>query len=455
MRLEKIGHEPDFSRYMDLEEGWLDRRIFSDADIYEEELYRIFARSWLFVAHESQIPNPGDFLTTYMGEDGVIVARQADGSVKVMLNSCPHRGNKVCFADAGNTRRFVCNYHGWAFDTAGALKGMHEEYCYDDGDIDRSRNGLKNVAKVGSYKGLVFATFNQDAGSLENWLGDFRWYLDLILDNEEGGTEFIGGCIKSVMNANWKFGVENFIGDAYHAGWTHDSGARSMNNGQPFPPIDMQNSYHASINGHGYEFGTEGMGDLVLLGRPKVLEYYNKIRPKMAERLGEMRSKIFGSVASASIFPNVSFLPGISTFRQWQPKGPWQFELKTWVIVNKAMPDDIKEEVTKGVMQTFGPGGTFEMDDGENWENCTTVNRGVVTRHERLHYRCGIGRRIEHDTLPGIVYRGQYNDANQRGFYQRWVDMMTTDDFRQLPARPEPRLTGLAETRTLPGLYAL
>lgn len=455
MRFERFGNEPGYGSYMNLKEGWIDRQIFADQHIYEEEMYRIFARSWLFVAHDSQIPKPGDFLTTYMGEDGVIVARQNNGSIKVFLNSCPHRGNKVCFADAGNTRRFVCNYHGWAFDTGGALKGMHEEYCYDPGDLDRSKHGLRQVAHVGNYKGLNFATFATDGPSLEEWLGDFRWYLDMILDNEEGGTEFIGGCIKSVINANWKFGVENFIGDAYHAGWTHDSGSRAMNNGQPFPQVDMKNSYHASVNGHGYEFGVEGVGDLVLLGRPRVLEYYEKRRAKMAKRLGEMRSKIFGSVASASIFPNVSFLPGVSTFRQWMPKGPWQFELRTWVIVNKAMPDDIKEEITKGVMQTFGPGGSFEMDDGENWENCTTVNRGVITRHERLHYRCGISRNIEHEVLPGIVYQGQYNDANQRGFYQRWLDMMETRNLRDLPPRPEPRLTGVAETRDLPGLFAL
>jgi len=444
-----------FNHLVDIKEGWVDRRIFCEQDIYEQELYRIFARSWLFVAHDSQIPNPGDFLTTTMGEDGVIVSRQKDGSVKVFLNSCPHRGNKVCFADAGNARRFTCNYHGWSFDSAGSLMGMHEEYCYDPGDIDKSTHGLKQVAHVDSYKGLIFANFDPDARTLEEWLGDFRWYLDILLDNEEGGTELIGGCIKSEINANWKLGVENFIGDAYHAGWTHDSGARAMNNGEPFPAVDMENSFHASVNGHGWEFGLEGMGDLVLLGRPKVIEYYQKIRPDMAKRLGEMRSKIFGSVASASIFPNVSFLPGISTFRQWHPKGPWKFELKTWVIVNKAMPDDIKDEITKGVMQTFGPGGSFEMDDGENWENCTTVNRGVVTRQERLHYRCGINRQVDdHPVLPGLVYRGQYNDANQRNFYQHWVDMMEAPTAKDIPYRWEPKFGGL-ETRDFPGLDGL
>lgn len=455
MGIDGFETKVDYGRFMDLKEGWLDRRIFTRDDIYEQELYKIFARSWLFVAHESQLPKNGDFLTTYMGEDGVIVSRGDDGKIRVFLNSCPHRGNKVCFADGGNARRFVCNYHGWSFDGKGDLQGVHEEYCYDPGDLDKSKNGLKQVAKVSSYKGLVFATFDVEAVSLDEWFGDFRWYLDCLLDNEDGGTEFMPGCIKSEINANWKFGVENFIGDALHAGWTHDSGTRAMNDGQPFPPIDMENSYHASINGHGWEFGLEGVGDIFLLGRPKVMEYYNDIRPDMAKRLGEARSKVFGSVASASLFPNVSFLPGISTFRQWQPKGPWKFELKTWVIVNKNMPDEIKSEVTKGVMQTFGPGGAFEMDDGENWENCTTVNRGVVTRHEKLHYRCGINRRVnDHPTFPGILYQGQYNDANQRNFYERWADMMGAKRMADMPERYKSVMAG-RETRDITGVKAI
>ncbi|WP_202801298.1 aromatic ring-hydroxylating oxygenase subunit alpha [Rhodococcus sp. DK17] len=107
LRSERFSPGEDFGQFVNLRDGWIDRNIFSDPDIYQEELHRIFARSWNFVAHESQLPNAGDFLTTYMGEDAVIVSRHRDNSIRVFANSCPHRGNKVCFADAGNTRRFV------------------------------------------------------------------------------------------------------------------------------------------------------------------------------------------------------------------------------------------------------------------------------------------------------------------------------------------------------------
>lgn len=448
MNADDLARKRDFSELMNLDEGWLSRRVFWDQDIYDAEMRQIFARCWIFVAHESQLPNPGDFLTTYIGEDGVIVSRQKDMSIKVFLNSCPHRGNKVCFADAGNARRFVCNYHGWGFDTDGSLAGIHEEFCYDPNDIIKSDWGLRNVDRVATYKGLVFATFDPAAPSLEDFLGDYRWYLDIILDNDEDGTELIGGTIKFEIPMNWKFGAENFVGDAYHAGWAHDSGAKAMTNGS-FPPIDMVNSFHASANGSGHEFGMEGIGDTLLLGSEKVTDYYvNTLRPRMMKRLGEKRSMIFGSVASATIFPNVSYLPAISTFRTWIPKGPHKTELRTWVIVNKRMPDEIKEEIAKGVMRTFGPSGTFEMDDGENWENATRTNQGIITRNEKLHYRCGIDRKLDHPEFPGTVYSGQYGDANQREFHRRWLDLMNAGSWADVPDRNGNRLQG-RETRDL------
>lgn len=440
----------DFTALVDNENGWIDRSLFIDPDIYEEELHRIFGRAWNFVAHESQLKKPGDFLTMYVGEDAVIVSRAADKSIRVFTNSCPHRGNKVCFADAGNSRRFVCNYHGWSFDNTGQLIGMHADYGYDPGDIDM-KNTRMVPARVETYKGLVFATFDQDVCSLSEWLGDFRWYLDMILDQDEGGVEFVGGCIKNEFPANWKTGVENFIGDAAHAGWTHDSGSRVMSGG-PFPDPDNENSYHASVNGHGWEFGLDGVADIAVLGSPLVMDYYRSIRPAMRERLGEARAKIFGSIASASVFPNISFLPGISTFRVWLPKGPEKFELRSWIYVNKSMPEEVKDEITRKVMMTFSPGGLFEMDDGENWANCTTGNRGVVTRSQKLHYREGISRLIpNHPEYPGTIYRGQLNDANQRAFYARWAELMECDNMAKLPPRPEPRMSG-RETRDLADL---
>ena len=183
----------ELKKMIDLKDGRIDRRIFWEDWIYQLELEKLFAKSWLFVAHESQVAKPGDFLTTYMGQDNVIVSRHKDGKVHVFTNSCTHRGNRICFADRGKTRQFNCNYHGWAFGTDGALMGMHEESHYE-GSIDKSKWGLQN-ARVEIYKGLVFACFENDAPGLEDFLGDYRCYLDIVLDKKEEGTEVIVALI--------------------------------------------------------------------------------------------------------------------------------------------------------------------------------------------------------------------------------------------------------------------
>src|ERR1700739_847169 len=122
---------PFLDQLVDLDKGSLSRRVYWDHQIYEHELEKIFARSWLFLGHESQLAKAGDYLTTYMAEDNVIVVRQKDGAVKAFLNTCPHRGNKLNFTDAGNARNFVCNYHGWSFGIDGSLRGMAGQELFD------------------------------------------------------------------------------------------------------------------------------------------------------------------------------------------------------------------------------------------------------------------------------------------------------------------------------------
>lgn len=419
-------------RLMDLKNGKLSRQIFWDRTLYERELSHVFSRAWLFLGHESQIPDGGDYLTTTMGEDDVLVVRQKKGDIKAFLNTCPHRGNRLCFAEAGTARGFICNYHGWSFGIDGKLRGMHESAAYEDSEFDKSQHGLHEVPHVASYKGLIFGNLDPEACTLDEYLGDFRWYLDVMLDMDGEGTEFIGGCVKSVIHCNWKLAAENFVGDVLHAGWTHDSGARAMLGGAVAPLGEDPETYQVNVNGHGWEFNLDVVGNAGTFGDKEVLKYLYEMQPKVAERLGEFRSKMIGSISSATVFPNMSFLPGQSTFRVWQPRGPDKIELYTWTLVNKSAPEEVKERYRIGSMMTFSPSGVFEMDDGENWEYSTRSNRGTVTRNQDLYIGLGMNSRLDRPDLPGNVFKSQLNEANQRAYYQRWLDFMKAESWQDL-----------------------
>ena len=423
---------------LDLVRGTLDRRVFWDRAIYDLELERIFARSWLFVAHESQLEGPGAFVTTYMGEDCVIVARDDRRQVNVFLNSCPHRGNRVCFADSGTSRTFICNYHGWTFDLEGALRRMPKAGLYRSSPGFRMEDWGLRRARVDVYKGLIFATFAEDAPGLDDWLGDFRWYLDAVLDAEEGGTEFLpGGATRSVLNCNWKLPADNFVGDIYHALWTHLGGSEPTLGRYGGVKVSNDESWQVSVNGHGWEFNNSFTGNAAAMGDREILRYMRSREEAITKRLGEFRARMWGSVASATIFPNFSFLPGYFTFRTFQPKGPARTEIHAWTLVPKLMPEDIKDRFRRGAMRTFSPGGILEMDDGENWEQSTLANAGYVTRNQKLCYAMAPEPPAADGALPGIVHSGQLSDANQRLFYKRWAEMLDAESWAEIALAPQ------------------
>src|SRR5687768_2393372 len=149
-------------RMVDPQAATVDRRIYFDTDIYQLELERIFARAWNFMCHESQIPNPGDFFQTFIGEDRVICVRDNDGGFQVLINSCRHRGNAVCRAEEGHSTSFMCTYHGWTYDLKGNLVGVpgFKEVYHEE--LDRANWGLAKAAQVDSYKGFVFANMDPE-----------------------------------------------------------------------------------------------------------------------------------------------------------------------------------------------------------------------------------------------------------------------------------------------------
>src|SRR5918993_3387893 len=118
------------------------RRVYFDPEVHDAELQRVFRRSWLFVAHESEIPSPGDYVTRVLGVDPVIVVRDEDGTVQVLLNSCRHRGTPLCRAAMGNSSHFRCSYHGWTYANTGQLRGVTFQVDVYGKDFDKSRFSL-------------------------------------------------------------------------------------------------------------------------------------------------------------------------------------------------------------------------------------------------------------------------------------------------------------------------
>src|SRR5688500_14374243 len=193
----------EVSRLVDVENALVDRRIYFDEEIYRLEMEQIFARCWLFICHESQIPNPGDFFLNFMGEDRVIIVRNNEGGISVLVNSCRHRGNAVCRADEGHATSLMCTYHGWTYDLNGALVGVpgFKEVYHEE--LDRENWGLIRAAQVASYKGFVFATMDPDAPDLFEYLGaGGRFGMDRLAD--QGDMVHVAGVMKWTMNINWK-----------------------------------------------------------------------------------------------------------------------------------------------------------------------------------------------------------------------------------------------------------
>jgi phenylpropionate dioxygenase-like ring-hydroxylating dioxygenase large terminal subunit len=183
------------------------RRLYIDPAIFELERERIFKRAWLYVGHESQERLSGDFFSTELVGQPVVLVRHADGTVRVLFNRCAHRGAKVVAEPSGNVKTFVCCYHGWTYATDGRLlhAPAHEGERAADFDIADPAFSLASLPRVESYRGFVFASFAARGPSLREYLGHALAQIDNMVDRAPGGElEVAGGCLKILQRANWR-----------------------------------------------------------------------------------------------------------------------------------------------------------------------------------------------------------------------------------------------------------
>jgi phenylpropionate dioxygenase-like ring-hydroxylating dioxygenase large terminal subunit len=418
--------ESQIAELVDYENGLVATQIFQDEQIYQLELERIFARCWLYLAHESQLKHHGDYVTAQMGEDPVVVVRNSDGELRAFLNSCTHRGAKVCRADQGNSRALRCPYHGWTFSLSGQLQGVPRHKTAYFNELDRSKLGLFEVAKLDTYNGLIFATWDPEAPSLREYLGDFTTYLDLMLARSEGGVEVIGGVHKWTIETNWKIPAENFCGDQYHLSTTHGS---SVEVGLRKRVTDFGHTIHVA-NGHGLvrEKGGAQQGTAALTEYTKYIE---QVQRRINEEKGDQAAE-FVPIGVGTIFPNLSFMDSVRfrTLRIWQPRGPRNIEVDSWCLVDTELPDELKEAAMRQYILSFGPSGMFEQDDGEIWTSISEATRGFIGRQRgKFNYQMGLGHEIPVREaygidMPGRVGEAFMTEANQRSYYRRWKQLM-------------------------------
>jgi phenylpropionate dioxygenase-like ring-hydroxylating dioxygenase large terminal subunit len=431
--------------------GKIDRSIFSDQSVYDDEMERIFGRAWLMIGHESLVPNPDDYFHAYMGEDPVILTRDGTGRLHALLNMCRHRGNRVVRCDDGNAKRFVCTYHGWTYGNDGRLEHVPGESEAYYGALDRESLRLIE-ARVETYAGIVFATWDKDAPGLEAYLGDARWYLDTVFNRRDGGTQALGP-MKWLEPVNWKTVVDN-CSDNYHVPTSHLSSASVQARLLGRPRLSHEDQFgspnkHAFVNGHAITFRdaddnapryVHGVGTETF---KLFQDYHEATKDEVERRLGSLRARRI-QLGNHSIFPN-----GVLGFRLALPRGPMKTEFWHFVLVDADAPDEIKRIVRIGSQANNGAAGLFEQDDIDNWRQVTEASRSRLSRRTGQDLSMGLGHAGSHPDYPGVVSERYISENNQRLFYQRWEQFMNARDWGEIPL--EPRRARFDGTATLRG----
>ena len=426
-----------------LEEGLIPVDIFNDPRMHELELERVFGRCWVYVGHVSEIPEPGDYVLRYVGEDKFILNRSEDGEINLLLNACRHRGASVCQAEKGNTSHFRCPYHAWIYKNNGDWAGAPSRTrAYKK--LDASKWGLLAAPHVDTIQGMIFASLDPDAPNLRDYLGDFAWYLDTYLGLDPQGTSVMGEPHRWQVPANWKSGAENFCGDAYHVPVLHRSGEEigSIPNIQNI----VEEEFHVIPNeetGHNMILGN------VAGGPPRPPWGELNLPPEVIEKLdfdqldAIQRDAVERFVPIVwTIFPNLSYIgaPGSSdpskkmpaafmAFRQWQPKGPDGMEIWNWPLTWNSAPEEFKRASYDGGVHFFSSSGIVEQDDTIAWAGAPEVGRSKFARANGMKFNLQMGRdgMSDHDVdetwqAPGTAYKSVFGEVSQVLFYKRWLE---------------------------------
>jgi p-cumate 2,3-dioxygenase alpha subunit len=391
------------------------RSTMTSPEIHALELEKVFGHSWLYVGHESEIREPGDYVRRPVGNRAVFMVRNKAGEVKVFHNSCSHRGAVVCRKDSGNAKVFQCFYHAWSFDTDGKLVGVPDRDAYGDG-LDFGTLGLRPVARVESYRGFVFLSYDPAIMGLVDYLAGAAEYLDLVVD-ATGDAEIIRGTNEYAIDANWKLLAENSI-DGYHAVPTHDTYFKYLVSLGTDLSGGVAGTAKALGNGHAVLEYAAPWGRPVAKWEPLFGEDSRdeiaRLRAQLVDRYGEARAtRMADTNRNMLIYPNLVINDIMAiTVRTFVPTSADRMEVTAWEMAPRDELPQLRQRRLDSFLTFLGPGGFATPDDIEALESC----------QQGFHS----GGLEWNDISRGMAREPLANDEEQmRAFWRRWNEQMT------------------------------
>ena len=389
----------------------VDTRIYTDPAIFKDEMQRIFETTWVYVGHACEVAKPGDFKTASIGFNPVVVSHAEDGEIHVFLNECRHRGNAVCRTRGGSARNFECPYHGWVYALNGDLIGVTEPKGYPP-DFAEKIGGLVKL-RVATYRGLIFASLNDDVLDIETHLGGVRKYVDLWADlSPEPEFRLVQPHLYS-YGGNWKFQAENAI-DGWHARFVHRSAFETVADFGG-PPTSSRSTVGAT---RGFD---NGFGILERPGIPFGLspEQQREYRELLARRHAPERVDLIWNVRHIFLFPNVLLFDNL--IRVVQPSAVDNTIVMSYPLQARGLPDDLNRSRLREVQARLSTSGMVNTDDLEMFVANQTGMRGTKMRWIVLSHGQQHDRRLDRSELQGA----DTSELPQRSIYRRWAEMMS------------------------------
>ena len=412
--------------------------LYISQELFELEATHLFANTWIYVGHASQIPQSGDYYTTTVGTQPVVMVRQADGSIKVLHNRCPHKGVKVAGEVCGNTGRFFrCPYHAWTFKTDGKLMSIPLKKGYEDTGFETSEasQGMAPVTAVQVYRDFVFCRLNPVGVSFEAFFGDALSTIDNMVDRSpEGKLEVAGGVLRYMHNCNWKMLVDNQT-DTCHPMVAHESSAgtavKVWEQAPPGTPKPMAVELFAPFmspyeffekmgirvwdNGHGHT----GVADSIHAAYSPVPGYWDQ----MVAAYGEERAKaILGEVRHNTVmFPNIMIKGPIQTLRLFKPISANKTLVESWTFRLVGAPDTLLERTLMYNRLINAPTSVVGHDDLEMYER---AQEGLQSMGRDWLNVARLFDPAEHGQINAVT--NGTNEWQMRNQFRAWLKFMKT-----------------------------